>query len=300
MGSRLEGKIAIITGGGRGIGEGIVELFVDEGAKVVVGDINPAAATLEQRFGADRVAFVRTDVTVESDIEALVASCVERFGRLDVMVNNAGALGDQKALVDLDGAGFSRTVDLLLRSAALGHKYAARQMIAQGGGGSIVSTSSIAALQAGWSAVSYDAAKAAVIHLARSATYELARHRIRSNVVSPGLILTPIIATACDIAPEQYDDFVASLEKPFGKLIPLGRAGKPQDIAEAVLYFASDASSHVSGQMLAVDGGLTSMTGFNIGAVVAEALEVFKARVGRGDDSKVGWLPTRNSGRELE
>lgn len=293
MSSRLEGKIAIITGGGRGIGEGIVELFVGEGANVVVGDINPAAVALERRFGADRVAFERTDVTSESDIGALVGFCVERFGRLDVMVNNAGALGDQKALVDLDGEGFTGTVNLLLRSAALGHKYAARQMIAQGGGGSIVSISSIAALQAGWSAMSYDAAKAAVIHLARSATYELAQHRIRSNVVAPGLILTPIIATACDIPPEQYDEFVTSLEEPFGKLIPLGRAGRPRDIAEAVLYFASDAASHVSGQTLTVDGGLTSMTGFNIGAVVAEALDVFKTRVGRTEDSKVGWLPTR-------
>lgn len=294
MSSRLEGKIAIITGGGRGIGEGIVELFVDEGAKVVVGDINPAAAALEQRFGAHRVAFTQTDVTSESAIQALVDFCTERFGRLDVLVNNAGALGDQTALINLDGAGFSRTVDLLLRSAALGHKYAARQMIAQGGGGSIVSISSIAALQGGWSAVSYDVAKAAVVHLARSATYELAQHRIRSNVVAPGLILTPIIATACDIPPEQYDAFVTSLEEPFGKVVPLGRAGRPRDIAEAVLYFASDASSHVSGQTLTVDGGLTAMTGFNIGAVVAEALQAFKARVGQNEDSKVGWLPTRH------
>lgn len=295
MANRLEGKVAIITGGGRGIGEGIVELFVAEGAKVVVADISPAAAELEKRFGPASVVFKRTDVTVEADIESVVAFCVERFGRLDAMINNAGALGDQSSLLDLDAEGFNKTVTLLLRSAALGHKHAAKQMIAQGSGGSIISTSSIAAIQAGWSAVSYDTAKAAVIHLARSATYELAPHRIRSNVVAPGLILTPIIATACDILPEQYDEFVKSLEEPFGNLIPLGRAGRPRDIAEAVLFFASDASSHVSGQILAVDGGLTSMTGFDIGGVVAQALAEFKQRVGRTDDNKVGWLPTRHN-----
>lgn len=295
MSGRLQGKIAIITGGGRGIGEGIVELFVAEGAKVLVADINPAAASLEQQFGSEHVAFKRTDVTQEADIESMVAFCVERFGRLDVMINNAGALGDQTSLVDLDAEGFNKTITLLLRSAALGHKYAARQMIKQGGGGSIVSTSSIAAVQGGWSAISYDTAKAAVMHLARSATYELAKHRIRSNVVSPGLILTPIIATACDIPPEQYDEFVKSLELPFGKLIPLGRAGHPRDIAEAILYFASDASSHVSGQTLAVDGGLTAITGFDIGSVVGQALTDFKERVGQATDSAISWLPTRNN-----
>ncbi|MES2261740.1 MAG: SDR family oxidoreductase [Pseudomonadota bacterium] len=294
MGNRLQGKVAIVTGGGRGIGEGIVELFVSEGAKVVVGDIDPGAIALERKFGRDRVRFVRTDVTVDDDIAQLVAACVDAYGRLDAMINNAGALGDQSALLDMQAAGFDKTVALLLRSAALGHKHAARQMIAQGGGGSIVSTSSIAAMEGGWSATSYDVAKAAVMHLAKSATHELARHRIRSNVVAPGLILTPIIATACDIAPEQYGDFIASLEEPFGKVIPLGRAGRPSDIAEAVLYFASDASEHVSGQTLAVDGGLTSVTGFDIGGVVADALKTFKERTG-GQESQVGWLPTRNN-----
>lgn len=294
MTDRLAGKIAIITGGARGIGEGIVELFVAEGAKVVIADISPAAAELAMRLGEGNVAFKRTDVTQEADIQMVVDFCVERFGRLDIMVNNAGALGDQTPLLELDAEGFNKTVTLLLRSAALGHKHAARQMIKQGSGGSIVSTSSIAAIQAGWSSISYDAAKSAVIHLARSATYELAPHQIRSNVVAPGLILTPIIATACDIPPEQYGEFVESLKEPFGKLIPLGRPGMPADIAEAVLFFASDASSHISGQTLAVDGGLTSMTGFDIGGVVGEALQIFKERSGRAEDNKVGWLPTRH------
>ncbi|MCK9505754.1 SDR family NAD(P)-dependent oxidoreductase [Pseudomonas sp. MYb185] len=293
--SRLLNKVAVITGGGRGIGKAIVEAFVAEGARVVIGDIDPQAAGLESRFGAERVVFKRADVTVESDIEALVTCAVERFGRLDIMVNNAGALGDQAAVVDLDSHSFARTIALLLGSVALGHKYAAQQMIAQGGGGSIVSLSSIAGIQAGWSSASYDAAKAGVLHFARSASYELATEQIRSNVVAPGLILTPIIGTACNVAPEHYEAFTESLREPYGDLIPLGRAGKPEDIAQAVLFFASEESSHITGQALAVDGGLTSMTGFDIGGVVAKAVESFNAQLDRPDEGKIGWLPNRNS-----
>ncbi|MDP4534106.1 glucose 1-dehydrogenase [Marinobacter salarius] len=294
MSGRLENKVAIITGGARGIGYGIVSLFVSEGAKVVIGDIDSKASVLEGQFGSECLAFKKADVTKEDDIQALVEFAVERFGRLDVMVNNAGALGDQTSLIELDADGFTRTMTLLARSAALGHKHAARQMIKQGSGGSVVSVSSIAGIEAGWSAASYDAAKAAVINLARSASYELAPRGIRSNVVAPGLILTPIIGTACGIPPEQLDEFTECLIRPYGKLIPIGKPGRPKDIAEAVLFFASDASEHVTGQTLSVDGGLTSMTGFDIGGVVAEALSEFKERVGETEDKKVGWLPKHN------
>ncbi|WP_193072120.1 SDR family NAD(P)-dependent oxidoreductase [Pseudomonas sp. FME51] len=291
---RLLNKVAVVTGGGRGIGKAIVEAFVAEGARVVIGDIDTHAASLESQLGAERVAFKRTDVTVDSDIEALVAYAVQRFGRLDIMVNNAGALGDQAALVNLDPNSFAKTIALLLGSVALGHKYAARQMIAQAEGGSIVSISSIAGIQAGWSSASYDAAKAAILHFSRSASYELAAKQIRSNVVAPGLILTPIIGTACDVAPEHYEAFTESLRAPYGDLIPLGRAGNPEDIAQAVLFFASAESSHITGQSLAVDGGLTSMTGFDIGGVVAQAVESFNAQIDRPDDGKIGWLPNKN------
>jgi NAD(P)-dependent dehydrogenase (short-subunit alcohol dehydrogenase family) len=295
MAGRLDGKVAIVTGGVRGIGRGIVDLFVEEGAQVVVGDINgDGGEELERDLDSDAVGFIRADVTSEHDIEAMVALCVRRFGRLDILINNAGALGDQKALVDMDAAGFDATVALLTRSAALGHKYAARQMIAQGDGGSIVSLSSIAGLEAGWSAASYDVAKAAVVHLARSATYELAPHRIRSNVICPGLILTPIIATSASIPPEQYDEFTESLAEPFASITPLRHAGRPRDIAEAALFFASDASTHVTGQTLTVDGGLTSVTGFDIAGVVGQAIEAFTARVGGDGADDMAWLPTRH------
>ncbi len=113
-------------------------------------------------------------------------------------------------------------------------------------------------------------------------------------MVAPGLILTPIIATACDIQPDQYEEFVESLQGPYGAIIPLRQAGRPRDIAEAVLYFASDGARHVTGQTLTVDGGLTSVTGINIAAVIGDALKAFNERVGK-QDTKVGWLPTRHN-----
>lgn len=285
---RLQNKNAIVTGGARGIGEGIVDLFVREGARVILADIDESAKAFEDRYGTDRLRFKRTDVTSEPDIEATVAFCVESFGGLDIMVNNAGALGDQSPILDTDADGFDGTTRLLLRSAALGHKHAGRQMKRQGGG-SIVTTSSIAGIEAGWSAASYDAAKAGILQLARSATYELAPFGIRSNVVAPGLILTPIIATACGIAPEDYDAFTAAIAKPYSEIIPLRKPGLPEDIAEAILFFASDASKHVTGQTLVVDGGLTSITGFDIGAVVGRAIQDFNAAKGR-DETEVGFL----------
>lgn len=197
---RLQNKNAIVTGGARGIGEGIVDLFVNEGACVVLADIDESAKAFEDRYGTDRLRFKRTDVTSEDDIAATVDFCVETFGSLDIMVNNAGALGDQSPILDMDAEGFERTTRLLMRSAALGHKYAGRQMKKQGGG-SIVTTSSIAGIEAGWSAASYDAAK------------------------------------------------------------------------------------HITGQTLAVDGGLTSVTGFDIGGVIKRALEDFNKKKGRDETS---------------
>ncbi|WP_427925152.1 SDR family NAD(P)-dependent oxidoreductase [Streptomyces sp. cg40] len=271
MANELADKVAVVTGGVSGIGLGIVELFVEEGARVVVGDIDDDAGhTLQKTFGTD-VVFQHTDVTVEADMEALVAHAVSEYGALDVMVNNAGALGDQTGLLDLDAAGFTRTVDLLLRSVALGHKYAARRMKAQGTGGSIVSMSSIAGIQAGLSSASYDSAKAGVIQLARTAAYELSPYRIRSNVILPGLILTPIMAKGTGLDPSQYGKFVDALAEPLGRLHPIGRAGLPRDLAGMALFFASDRSEFVTGQNIAVDGGITAVSNRDMGAVVGQA-----------------------------
>jgi NAD(P)-dependent dehydrogenase (short-subunit alcohol dehydrogenase family) len=273
MTQELAGKVAIVTGGASGIGRGIVELFVKEGARVVIGDIDDVGGTaLEGELG-DAALYHHTDVTISSDMEALVDRAVAHFGELNVMVNNAGALGDQSGLLDLDAVGFTKTVDLLLRSVALGHKFAARQMKEQGGGGSIISMSSIAAIQAGLSSASYDAAKAGVVQLARTATFELAGYRIRSNVILPGLILTPIMAKGTDLDPSEYPAFVEALAEPLGRIHPTGRAGLPQDLANAALFFASDRSEFITGQNISVDGGITSVAHLDMAAVMGLAFD---------------------------
>lgn len=269
----LQGKVVAITGGASGIGRTAAELFVQHGACVVVGDIdeNGGAALCEQ-LGAES-AFVRTDVTSDDDMAGLVEQAVERFGSLDVMVNNAGAVGEPSGLLDLDPEGFTRTMNLLARSALLGHKHAGRQMKKQGGG-SIVSVSSIAGLRGGFAAPSYDAAKAAVLQVARSATFELAEFGVRSNVVVPGMTRTPIMARGTKLDPARYDDFVEALREPFAAFHPLRRGGDPVDIANAILFFASDLSAFISGQTLVVDGGLTSVFTHDLGGVVGEAFAI--------------------------
>jgi NAD(P)-dependent dehydrogenase (short-subunit alcohol dehydrogenase family) len=277
MSEELAGKVAVVTGGVSGIGLGIVEVFLEEGAKVVIGDIDEVGgASVVSDLGSN-VVFQRTDVTREEDVEALVARAVSEFGHLDVMVNNAGALGEQSGFLDLNAEGFTSTINLLLRSVLLGHKFAALQMIKQGTGGSIVSMSSIAAIQAGLSSPSYDAAKSGVLQVARTATHELGQYGIRSNVIMPGLILTPIMAKGTDLDPSQYPAFVEALKAPLGELHPIGRGGLPRDLANMALFFASDRSEFVTGQSIAVDGGLTSVANRDMGAVVAKAFEAMGA-----------------------
>lgn len=273
MSQELPGKVTIITGGASGIGEEMVRLFVEEGAQVVIGDIDQSAGVaLESEFG-DEVIFQRADVVEDDHIANLVRRAVDSFGRLDVLVNNAGAVGEPSGLLDLDADGFTRTINLLTRSAFLGHKYAGRQMREQGTGGSIVSVSSIAGIQGGFAAPSYDAAKAAVLQVARTATSELAQFGIRSNVVVPGMTRTPIMARGTKLDPVHYPAFVEALREPFAEFHPLGRGGDPRDIANAALFFASDRSSFITGQHIVVDGGLTSVFATDLGEVVGKAFK---------------------------
>lgn len=273
MTALLNGKVAAITGGASGIGRATAELFVHQGARVVIADIDKSAGiSLSETLG-NECAFVATDVTSDADMAAVVQCAVDRFGSLDVMVNNAGAVGEPSSLLDLNPDGFTQTMNLLARSVLLGHKHAGRQMKKQGAG-SIVSLSSIAGLRGGFAAPSYDAAKAAVLQVARSATFELAEFGIRSNVVVPGMTRTPIMARGTKLHPALYDDFVEALRKPFAAFHPLRRGGDPIDIANAILFFASDLSAFVSGQTLIVDGGLTSVFTHDLGAVVGEAFAI--------------------------
>jgi NAD(P)-dependent dehydrogenase (short-subunit alcohol dehydrogenase family) len=256
MAGQLDGKVAVITGGCSGIGLGTVELFVAEGAKVVVGDVqDEKGAALAARF-PDRLAYVHCDVTQDADIARTIATAAETFGGLDILFNNAGSGGATDDLEAMTVEAWDGTMDLLLRSVMLGMKHAIPLMRARGGG-AIVNTASIAGLQAGWGPIAYSTAKAAVIHLTRVAAAQLSPQKIRVNAICPGLIATSIFGASIGLPREVADQMAARIVESAPQMQPVPKAGLPEDIARACLYLASDASAFVSGTHLVVDGALT-------------------------------------------
>lgn len=231
---RLKGKVAVITGGASGIGMGAVERFAAEGARVLVGDIDEAAGlALAARYGGE-VAFQRCDVTEEADIAALMDAASARFGGLDVVFNNAGAGGARETLSEMTGEAWDRTQALLLRSVALGIRYAIPHLKRRGGG-SIINTASIAGMQAGAGPIAYSTMKAAVIHLTRLAAAELGRDRIRVNAICPGLILTNIFTPG---VPSGFADMVKAEMRqgaPEAQPIPQARRARRHRRGGAVL-----------------------------------------------------------------
>lgn len=253
MSDRLEGKVAVITGGASGIGRATVRRFLDEGASVVVADLNEAngAATVseaQQRGHGERVCFEAADVAEEADVQRLVASAVARFGRLDCLFNNAGVGGAVGSILETDVEDWDRTFAIMTRGVFLGIKHGARAMIDAEIHGSIINTASVAGLSGGAGPIAYSAAKAAVINLTRAAARELAAKRVRVNAICPGGILTPLIDRAGGGA-------VAAM---LAKLQPWPDHGTPEDIAGAALFLASDDARFVTGEALVVDGGLTA------------------------------------------
>ncbi|MHB1700326.1 MAG: SDR family NAD(P)-dependent oxidoreductase [Acidobacteriaceae bacterium] len=249
---RLIGKVAVITGGASGIGRASALIFLDQGAKVVIADMNTATAeqTLSlaaQRGHAESIRFIRTDVSQEDDIKAMVALAIGRFGRLDCMFNNAGVGGAMGPICSTSVEDWDRTCAVMLRSVFLGIKHAGAAMRQQGFGGSIISTSSTAGLNAGSGPAAYSAVKAGVINLTQSAAVELAPARIRVNTIAPGGIYTPLIRGA------KSEREMYSFMK--GR-IPWPEVGLPEDIANTALFLASDESRFCTGTTLLVDGGL--------------------------------------------
>jgi NAD(P)-dependent dehydrogenase (short-subunit alcohol dehydrogenase family) len=252
---RLDGKIAVITGACSGIGLGTVELFVEEGAHVLAADIQDAAgAALEARFPG-KVRYQHCDVTSESDIAATMQAAKDSFGGLDILFNNAGAGGSPLIIEEMTGEAWDFSFNLLLRSVALGMRYAT-PLMAERGGGAIVNTASVAGLEAGRGPIAYSVAKAGVIHLSKVGAAQLSRHNIRVNAICPGLILTNIF-TASQAVPDGLKDQVkAEMRQSAPNTQPIKKAGEPRDIAEACLFFASDAGAFVTGTHILVDGGL--------------------------------------------
>ena len=256
MAGRLEGKVAVITGGVSGIGLGTVELFIAEGARVVAADIqDEKGRMLAQRFG-DKLRYAHCDVTVEADIAAAVGLAASEFGGLDILFNNAGISDGMRAIAEIEAEKWSWIFDVLVRGPALGMKYAAPLMLARGGG-SIINTASIAGLQAGWGPIAYSSAKAAVIHMSRVAAAQLSPQKIRVNAICPGLIATSIFGASLGLPREVADQMAARVAEHGAKVQPVPKAGVPEDIARAALYLASDDSEFVTGTHIVVDGGIT-------------------------------------------
>jgi NAD(P)-dependent dehydrogenase (short-subunit alcohol dehydrogenase family) len=279
MAGVLDGKVAVITGGAAGMGLATARLFLEQGAKVVVGDLQEGeTGALAARFG-DAVSYLRTDVLFEDDIESLITHAVRSFGGLDILFNNAGYGGTIAPLDELKTESVDRTIGVLLRGVILGYKHGVRAMKARGGG-SIISTASVAGLTGGGGPVIYSVCKAGVVHLAKCAAIELAPHAIRSNAICPGAIRTQLLSRAYGVSKEEAEPFRAFLAEraEAGQTIP--RIGEPDDIAQTALFLASPAAKFITGQAIAVDGGYSADPAADLGqrAALSEALATFRAR----------------------
>ncbi len=267
MADRLSGRVAIITGGASGIGAATVRRFVDEGASVLVADLDEdkADALMADIGLPDRVGYLRTDVSKEGDVAAMVSEAVDRFGRLDVLFNNAGFGGALGPVADTSVDDYDLTFDVLLKSVFLGVKYAAPILMGQQSG-SIINTASVAGLRSGYAPHLYSVAKAAVIAMTKTFSLELADAQVRCNAICPGFIATPLAFGRPDATEEQID----KMRKRGDGGQPLGRVGEPVDIANMAVFLASDESIWITGQEIAVDGG------FSVGPPWAQWAEPFR------------------------
>jgi NAD(P)-dependent dehydrogenase (short-subunit alcohol dehydrogenase family) len=272
MAAELSGKVAIVTGGATGLGRATVELFLKEGARVVIDDVDTRGEELASTLGK-AVLFKQADVANAEQVQALVDFAVARFGGLHIIVNNAGIGGaTHERFLDDDLQDFQRVVGVNLLGVMLGTQRAARHM-ARNGGGSIINTASIAAIKAGFGVVTYRAAKAAVAHFTKCVAIDLAEYGIRVNCIAPGHIRTEMTTYA---TPGMTPEVIERVKKALGPVTdssrPLKRQGKPEDVAQAALYLASDRAAQVTGVVLPVDGGVTA------GDPVNHLKEIMEAR----------------------
>jgi NAD(P)-dependent dehydrogenase (short-subunit alcohol dehydrogenase family) len=273
----LAGKVAIVTGGANGIGRGTVELFAQEGAKVVVADVDAARGEeLTANLGS-AARFKRTDVTRRDEVQAVVDFAIAEFGGLHIMFNNAGITDNSVGrLLDADFALFERVMAIDVLGVMLGTQIAARHM-AKSGGGSIINTASIAGTRPGHGFPIYRAAKAGVINFTKSAAIELGEYLIRVNCICPGNIPTDM-GTFAKPAPGMTETEGDRIQRAIRDVRmgfqPLKRQGSPIDVAQTALFLGSDRSRQMTGQVLAVDGGATA------GDTRSQIQEILQARAG--------------------
>jgi NAD(P)-dependent dehydrogenase (short-subunit alcohol dehydrogenase family) len=246
----FSGKVALVTGGSRGIGRATAMLFAQSGAKVVIGDVDPSGDETVEAIKRDggEATFVRTDVSVESDVKNLVAAAVKTYGGLNCAFNNAGVLPATVALVEMEESTFDRTLAVDLKGVFLCMKHEITHML-QSGGGAIVNTASIAGLIAEPGISAYIAAKHGVIGLSKAAAVEYASKGIRINALAPGLVNTAMTKA-------WFDD--PNMSAYFTANTPIGRVSQPAEIAGMVLFLCSDLASFALGQTFVIDGGYTT------------------------------------------
>ncbi len=252
MAGRLENKVALVTGGSSGIGRASALTFAREGAKVVVADVvvggGEETIGMIKKAGGEAI-FVKADVSKAAEVEAMVTKAVEAYGRLDCTFNNAGIEGALVSTVDYTEEDWDRVIAINLKGVWLCMKYEIPRMLKQGGG-TIVNTASGWGLVGGRSASAYVASKHGVVGLTKTAALEYAKSGIRVNAVCPGVIRTPMVERGLAISPEFEAQVVAAA--------PVGRMGKPEEIAEAVAWLCSEAASFVTGHAMSVDGGFVA------------------------------------------
>ncbi len=249
MSGRFEGKVAVITGAASGIGAATARRLRREGARLMLGDLNEEGGQKIAKELGD-AAFRALDVSVLADVEGLMQTAVDRFGKIDIVFNNAG-IGAFGRTPDLDPEMWHRIIDVDLHSVFYGCR-AAIPHLRKNGGGAIVNTASISGLFADYGLAAYNAAKAGVVNYTRAVAIDHARENIRVNSVCPGPIDTALTAPLMS---------VEAVIDEYNRLIPMGRVGKPEEIAATVAFLASDDASYITGAAIVVDGGLTAATG---------------------------------------
>ena len=252
---RFAGKTAVVTGAASGIGKATALRLASEGATVIASDIDDEGGAELAATSNGKIIYKHCNVCSDDEIKALMDFAAEKTGGIDILFNNAGAGGAPETIDEVDAGGWDRTMDLLLRSVAMGTRHAVPHMIGRTGA-SIINTASVAALSTGMSPTAYAVAKAGVLHLTKLSAGDLAKHQIRVNAICPGFINTNIFTSSLELEGEKKDMAKGMIQAMSNHAQPVARGGRPEDIAGTVAFLASEDAAFINGTHILVDGGL--------------------------------------------